>query len=431
VRVLLGVCGGVAAYKAAELTRELQRRGAAVQVVMTAGAERFVTPLTFAALSGRQVLTSLWETSTGDVAGGEVGAFDIEHIRVAQEIDAVVIAPATANTMAKMAHGIADDLLSTICLATTAPVLLAPAMNVNMWRHAATRENVASLQRRGVRIIEPGAGYLACGMVGEGRLAEPVEIADAVFEVLEQAARRKGDLVGETILITAGGTREPIDPVRFLGNRSSGKMGLALAEAAGARGAKVILVTAALGEVAVACEVVRVGTAAEMQAAVMENLPRATVVVMAAAVADYRVADVAPQKLKKAGTLTLELVRNEDILQRVVAERRAGTVVIGFAAETEHVLEEGRRKLREKRVDAIVANDVSRADSGFEADRNAGVLLMRGEEIELPLSSKREMADRIFDRLDRLRKNSVWLSGTASEVAKNSVLLKGMGSPVA
>ena len=430
MRVLLGVCGGVAAYKAAELTRELQRRGAAVQVVMTAGAERFVTPLTFAALSGRQVLTSLWETSTGEVAGGEIGAFDIEHIRVAQEIDAVVIAPATANTMAKMAHGIADDLLSTICLATTAPVLLAPAMNVNMWRHAATRENVASLQRRGVRIIEPGAGYLACGMVGEGRLAEPVEIADAVFEVLEQAARRKGDLVGETILITAGGTREPIDPVRFLGNRSSGKMGLALAEAAGARGAKVILVTAALGEVAVACEVVRVGTAAEMQAAVMENLPRATVVVMAAAVADYRVADVAPQKLKKAGTLTLELVRNEDILQRVVAERRAGTVVIGFAAETEHVLEEGRRKLREKRVDAIVANDVSRADSGFEADRNAGVLLMRGEEIELPLSSKREMADRIFDRLDRLRKNSVWLSGTASEVAKNSVLLKGMGSPV-
>ena len=431
MRVLLGVCGGVAAYKAAELTRELQRRGATVQVVMTAGAERFVTPLTFAALSGRQVLTSLWETSTGEVAGGEVGAFDIEHIRVAQEIDAVVIAPATANTMAKMAHGIADDLLSTICLATTAPVLLAPAMNVNMWRHAATRENVASLQRRGVRIIEPGAGYLACGMVGEGRLAEPVEIADAVFEVLEQAARRKGDLVGETILITAGGTREPIDPVRFLGNRSSGKMGLALAEAAAARGAKVILVTAALGEVAVACEVVRVGAAAEMQAAVMENLPRATVVVMAAAVADYRVADVAPQKLKKAGTLTLELVRNEDILQRVVAERRAGTVVIGFAAETEHVLEEGRRKLREKRVDAIVANDVSRADSGFEADRNAGVLLMRGEEIELPLSSKREMADRIFDRLDRLRKNSVWLSGTASEVAKNSVLLKGMGSPVA
>ena len=431
MRVLLGVCGGVAAYKAAELTRELQRRGAAVQVVMTAGAERFVTPLTFAALSGRQVLTSLWETSTGEVAGGEVGAFDIEHIRVAQEIDAVVIAPATANTMAKMAHGIADDLLSTICLATTAPVLLAPAMNVNMWRHAATRENVASLQRRGVRIIEPGAGYLACGMVGEGRLAEPVEIADAVFEVLEQAARRKGDLVGETILITAGGTREPIDPVRFLGNRSSGKMGLALAEAAVARGAKVILVTAALGEVALAWEVVRVGAAAEMQAAVMENLPRATVVVMAAAVADYRVADVAPQKLKKAGTLTLELVRNEDILQRVVAERRAGTVVIGFAAETEHVLEEGRRKLREKRVDAIVANDVSRADSGFEADRNAGVLLMRGEEIELPLSSKREMADRIFDRLDRLRKNSVWLSGTASEVAKNSVLLKGMGSHVA
>jgi len=392
VRILLGVCGGVAAYKAAELTRELQRRGAEVQVVMTAGAEKFVTPLTFAALSGRQVLGSIWEPSVGEV--GAAGEFDIEHIRVAQEIDAAVIAPATANTIAKMAHGLADDLLSTICLATTAPVWIAPAMNVNMWRHEATQENLATLRGRGVRVVEPGAGYLACGMVGEGRLAEVGEIADAVF------ARR--DLVRETFLITAGGTREPIDPVRFLGNRSSGKMGMALAEAAVSRGAKVFLVTAAAGDVA-GCETVRVNTAAEMQAAVLGLLSRATVVVMAAAVADYRVVEVAGQKLKKRDGTTLELVRNEDILQRVVAEKMPGTVVIGFAAETERVLEEGRRKLREKGVDAIVANDVSGGDRGFEVDRNGGTLLMRGEEVELAVSSKREMAERVLDWVGRMR----------------------------
>jgi len=392
MRILLGVCGGVAAYKAAELTRELQRRGAEVQVVMTAGAERFVTPLTFAALSGRQVLGSIWEPSVGEV--GAAGEFDIEHIRVAQEIDALVIAPATANTIAKMAHGLADDLLSTICLATTAPVWIAPAMNVNMWRHAATQENLATLRGRGMRVVEPGAGYLACGMVGEGRLAEVGEIADAVF------ARR--DLVGETFLITAGGTREPIDPVRFLGNRSSGKMGTALAEAAVSRGAKVFLVTAAGVSVA-GCETVRVNTAAEMRSAVLGLLPKATVVVMAAAVSDYRVAEVAGQKLKKRDGMTLELVRNEDILQQVVAERKAGTVVIGFAAETERVLEEGRRKLREKGVDAIVANDVSGGDRGFEVDRNGGVLLMRGEEVELGVSSKREMAERVLDWVGRMR----------------------------
>jgi len=394
VRILLGVCGGVAAYKAAELTRELQRRGAEVQVVMTAGAERFVTPLTFAALSGRQVLGSIWEPGVAEVACEGAGEFDIEHIRVAQEIDALVIAPATANTIAKMAHGLADDLLSTICLATTAPVWIAPAMNVNMWQHAATQENLATLRARGVRVVEPGAGYLACGMVGAGRLAEVEEIADAVF------ARR--DLVGETFLITAGGTREPIDPVRFLGNRSSGKMGMAFAVAAVSRGAKVLLVTAASGDVA-GCETVRVNTAAEMQTAVLGLLPRATVVVMAAAVADYRVAEVAGQKLKKRDGMTLELVRNEDILQRVVAEKMSGTVVIGFAAETERVVEEGRRKLREKGVDAIVANDVSRGDRGFEVDRNGGTLLMRGEEVELAVGSKREMAERVLDWVERMR----------------------------
>ena len=403
MKILLGVTGGIAAYKAAELTRELQRRGAEVQVVMTAGAERFVTPLTLAALSGRQVLKSLWEPVVDEVASAEAGQFDMEHIRVAQEIDAVVIAPATANTIAKLAHGLADDLLSTICLATTAPLLIAPAMNVNMWRHAATQENVATLRARGVQVIEPGAGYLACGMVGEGRLAEVVEIADAAFWAVKEAGRKRDDLAGEVFLITAGGTREPIDPVRFLGNRSSGKMGVAVAQAAVARGAKVVLVTAAGADASLRCEQVVVGTAAEMQRAVMERLPEATVVVMAAAVADYRVKEVAAQKLKKRDSMVLELERNEDILRRVVVEKRPGTVVIGFAAETERVLEEGRRKLREKGVDAIVANDVSRADSGFEVDRNAGTLLMRDAKVELPPSSKREMAERILDYVGAMR----------------------------
>lgn len=403
MKILLGVTGGIAAYKAAELTRELQRRGAEVQVVMTAGAERFVTPLTLAALSGRQVLTSLWEPVVGEAVSGEAGTFDMEHIRVAQEIDAVVIAPATANTIAKLAHGLADDLLSTICLATTAPLLIAPAMNVNMWRHAATQENVATLRARGVRVIEPGAGYLACGMVGEGRLAEVVEIADAAFWAVKEAGRKRDDLAGEVFLITAGGTREPIDPVRFLGNRSSGKMGVAVAQAAVARGAKVVLVTAAGADASLRCEQVVVGTAAEMQRAVMERLPEATVVVMAAAVADYRVKEVAGQKLKKRDSMVLELERNEDILRRVVVEKIPGTVVIGFAAETERVLEEGRRKLRAKGVDAMVANDVSRVDSGFEVDRNAGTLLMRDAEVELPASSKREMAERILDYVGAMR----------------------------
>jgi len=403
MRILLGVTGGIAVYKAAELTRELQRRGAEVQVVMTAGAEKFVTPLTFAALSGRQVLTSLWEPVVDEAASGEAGQFDIEHIRVAQEVDAVVIAPATANTIAKLTHGLADDLLSTICLATTAPLLVAPAMNVNMWRHVATQENMATLRGRDVRVIEPGAGYLACGMVGEGRLAEVDQIADAAFWAVKEAGRRRDDLAGEVVLITAGGTREPIDPVRFLGNRSSGKMGVAVAQAAVARGAKVVLVTAAGADASLRCEQVVVGTAAEMQRAVMERLPEATVVVMAAAVADYRVKEVAAQKLKKRDSMVLELERNEDILRRVVVEKRPGTVVIGFAAETERVLEEGRRKLREKGVDAIVANDVSRADSGFEVDRNAGTLLMRDAKVELPPSSKREMAERILDYVGAMR----------------------------
>lgn len=400
MKVLLGVTGGVAAYKAAELTRELQRRGAEVQVVMTAGAERFVAPLTFASLSGQRVLTSLWEPA-GEA--NETRHFDIEHIRVAQEINALVIAPATANVIAKLAHGIADDLLSTISLATTAQVFIAPAMNVNMWKHAATQHNVIVLKSRGVQMIEPAAGYLACGMTGEGRLAEPTEIADAVFAVKHASEQKMKDLAGETILITAGGTREPIDPVRYIGNRSSGKMGHALAQVALDRGAKVILVTCATDSGQLPCEQIRVVTAAEMKEAVMTHLPRTSMVIMAAAVSDYRVKQPAAQKLKKEDILSLELVRNEDILRQVVQKRRAGTLVIGFAAETEQILEEGRRKLREKGVDAIVVNDVSQPGSGFEVDINAGIFVTCDNETYLPISSKREMAERILDHSISLR----------------------------
>ena len=342
------------------------------------------------------MLTSIWQPSLNENAGDDPESFDIEHIRVAQQADAIVIAPATANIIAKLAHGLADDLLTTICLATTAPIFLAPAMNVNMWRNPATQANLSTLRSRGIRIVEPGAGYLACGMVGEGRLADPAEIADAVL------APAKRDLAGQTVLITAGGTREPIDPVRFLGNRSSGRMGFALADAALARGAEVILITAATPPAHL--QHIRGETAAQMQAAVLAQLPRATIVIMAAAVADYRVASPAPHKLKKQDTLSLELTRNEDILQQIVAHRRPGAVVVGFAAETEHLLQEGRRKLREKGVDAIVANDVSQPGSGIDSDQNAGYLLTPDAEIVLPLSSKREMAERIFDFLVTTRR---------------------------
>jgi phosphopantothenoylcysteine decarboxylase/phosphopantothenate--cysteine ligase len=394
MKVLVGVCGGVAAYKAAELVRELMRRGAEVQVAMTAGAERFVTPLTFAALSGRQVLGSIWEPAVKELGAG--GEFGIEHIRVAQERDVMVVAPATAHTLAKMARGLADDLLTTLYLATPAAVVVAPAMNVEMWRHEATRENMDILRGRGVRVVAPGEGELACGMVGEGRLAEVLTIADAVMEV------QRRDLVGETILITAGGTREAIDAVRFIGNRSSGRMGFALAQEAAARGAEVVLVTTACPP-AGRWRAVRVETAEEMMDAVLGELPRATAVLMAAAVADYRVEAPAAQKVKKMERMTLELVQNADILLRVARERRDGTLVIGFAAETERVLEEGRRKLREKGVDGMVANDVSQVGIGFDSDWNEGVLLTREAEVALPLSTKREMAGRILDGLHRMR----------------------------
>jgi phosphopantothenoylcysteine decarboxylase/phosphopantothenate--cysteine ligase len=336
------VCGGVAAYKAAELVRELQQHGVDVHVVMTRAAEEFVQPLTFSSLTGHKVITSLWGGAGGGDEGGDASGSaaepasglddqgQIEHIAVAQAAQALVIAPATAHVIAKMALGLADDFLTTMYLATTAPVIVAPAMNVNMWNHAATRANVKLLRDRGTTIVEPDSGYLACGMTGSGRLAAVEVIAEAVLAALagKQAGRakpgRKRDMAGETVLVTAGGTREAVDPVRFLGNRSSGKMGYAIAEAAYRRGAQVVLVSAPTSLSPPArCAFVPVTSAEEMRVAVMEHLAKATVVVKAAAVADFRMANVGAEKLRRDGPLHLELEPTEDIVRRVVDARRA------------------------------------------------------------------------------------------------------------
>jgi phosphopantothenoylcysteine decarboxylase/phosphopantothenate--cysteine ligase len=419
VKVTVGVCGGIAAYKSVELVRLLQDAGYDPHVVMTKAAEEFVRPLTFAAISGHRVITSLWGEDAGAVTGDDESS--IEHIYEAQTTKLLIVAPATADTLAKFAHGLADDFLSTMFLATTAPVIVAPAMNVNMWEHPATRANVETLRGRGVKVIEPGSGYLACGMVGGGRLAEPATIAAAVAETLTASVAKgyvglaektaaapalETDFAGETVLVTAGGTREAIDPVRFIGNRSSGRMGYSVAEAARKRGARVILISAptALPEPA-GVEVVRVVTADEMRSAVMKRLREATIVVMAAAVSDYRVRSVAAQKIKReaARAVILELEATEDILREVVAQRVVGTIVVGFAAETEDTLANGRAKLAGKGVDAVVVNDVSMEGIGFDAEQNAGSFLTTGAEVELPLMSKAKMADRILDEVAKLR----------------------------
>lgn len=399
MRVTVGVSGGIAAYKAAELVRELQRQGAEVHVVMTEAARRFVQPLTFAALTGYKVITSLWDEGSGSDLGTEQNGID--HIAEAQWGDALVVAPATANTLAKLAHGIADDFLSTMYLAATAPVLVAPAMNVNMWNHPATQANIEILRQRGVRVIEPGSGDLACGMVGAGRMAEPEEIAKVVLSVLN----RRNDLAGETVLVTAGGTREALDPVRFIGNRSSGKMGYALAEAAQTRGAKVILVSGptALHPPA-RCEMVKITTAEEMRQAVLDRMQQSTLVIKAAAVADYKPVAIADQKLKRTGPLTLELTPTEDILAEVVRRRRPGQLIVGFAAETEHLMENGRAKLLKKGADAIVVNDVAGAGVGIDADTNAATFLTLSTSVEMPVMPKRELADRILDEILALRR---------------------------
>lgn len=397
MKVALGVCGGIAAYKACEIVRLFQEQGITVQVVMTDAAQQFVRPLTFAALSGQKVITGLWGT------GAEQPNLDsaVEHIAVAQSIDALIVAPATADALAKFAHGEANDFLTTLFLATTAPVIVAPAMNVNMWEHAATQANIEVLKKRGVRIVEPGSGYLACGMIGAGRLADPEAIVAATLEALGL----KQDLTGETILITAGPTHEPIDPVRYLTNRSSGKMGYAIAEAALRRGARVILVS---GPTTVMppqkAELVRIKTAEEMKAAVLKHLPKASIVIKAAAVADYRVRQTASQKMKRRGPLTLDLEPTADILVEIASRRTSQQVIIGFAAETEDVLENGRRKMQGKRLDAVVINDVSQPGIGFDADRNAVTIITREEVMEIPSIEKIEVAQRILDVALKLRK---------------------------
>jgi phosphopantothenoylcysteine decarboxylase/phosphopantothenate--cysteine ligase len=393
-KVLLGVCGGIAAYKSAELVRDLQRHGADVRVVMTRSAQEFVQPLTFASLTGHKVFTNLWESPAD--------ASVIEHIAQAHWADVFVIAPATANTLAKLAHGIADDFLSATYLATAAKVVLAPAMNVDMWNHRATRANIDTLEQRGHHVIEPGSGYLACGMTGDGRLADNKAI---VREVLAQASRRR-DLVGETVMITAGGTREPIDPVRFLGNRSSGRMGYALAAEAEQRGARVILISAPTALVAPPrCEVLHVETADEMHATVLYRLPEATIVIKAAAVADFRVRHVAADKLHRDAPPVLELEATEDITRSVVEHRSSGTLVVAFAAEMGLDLDRARAKLLRKGADAIVVNDITQAATGFDSDRNTVVFLTSESEVHLPESSKSEIASQIFDQVVSMRLN--------------------------
>jgi phosphopantothenoylcysteine decarboxylase/phosphopantothenate--cysteine ligase len=415
MKVTVGVSGGIAAYKSAELVRDLQKHALDVHVVMTHAAQQFVQPLTFAALTGHKVITGLWAPEGPDESSGAGDAASaIEHIDAAQTTDALVIAPATADILAKMAHGIADDFLTTMVLATTAPVIVAPAMNVNMWQHPATQANLEILASRNVRIISPESGYLACGMVGAGRLAENSAIVEAVLGVLHH----RNDLAGETLLITAGGTREALDPVRFLGNRSSGKMGYALADAAQRRGARVILVSAPTALRAPAnAEVVPVVTTEDMRKAVLDRLDQATIVIKAAAVADYRPRVQAGQKLRRSGPLTLELEPTEDILAEVVARRPNGTLIIGFAAETEDALAHGRDKLLRKGADAIILNDVSREGVGFDSDRNAVTFLTRDRAMELPEMTKRELADRILDEILELRRPRQLMSESDSDIS--------------
>lgn len=396
MKVALGVSGGIAAYKAAEIVRLLQDRGIRVQVIMTRAAQEFIRPLTFAALTGEKVITDLF--SEGSEAPNVDSA--VEHIAVAQSIDALLVAPATANTIASFAHGSATDFLTTLYVATSAPVVIAPAMNVNMWNHPATQENIEILRRRGVRIVDPGSGYLACGMTGSGRLAENETIVAAAMEALGASQ----ELAGETVLITAGPTREKIDPVRYLTNRSSGKMGYALAEGALRRGARVLLVS---GPTAItppgAAELTLVESAEEMRSAVLRLLPDATIVIKTAAVSDYRPRVTAEQKIKRSGEVSLELEPTEDILTEV-SRAKTSQLIVGFAAETENVLENARKKLATKSLDAIVVNDVSHEGVGFDSDRNAVTIITHGEVIEVPETTKWEVGQRVLDEIGRLRK---------------------------
>ena len=398
MRITLGVTGGVAAYKAAELVRLLQQDGFTVQVVMTHGAREFITPLTFAALTGQKVITDLFEKSSAGEANLDSA---IEHIAVAQRTDLLLVAPATADILAKFARGTADDFLTTLYLATIAPVIVAPAMNVNMWNHPATQQNIETLRARGVKIVNPDEGYLACGMTGAGRLAGQQEIIAAVRETLHA----QKDLHTETIVITAGPTCEDLDPVRYITNRSSGKMGYAVAEAAARRGAKVFLVSGPVNlDTPTGVERINVRTAEEMRSAVAERLSASTIAIFAAAVADYRPAEAQPQKIKRfKEPLTLRLEPTPDILAEA-AQAKGDRLIVGFAAETDHVAENARKKLTAKNADLIVANDVTAKDAGFDHDTNIVTLFSRdGRDLALPKLSKAEVAQRILDEILRLR----------------------------
>ena len=397
MRITLGVTGGVAAYKAAELVRRLQQDAFTVQVVMTRAAREFITPLTFAALTGQKVITDLFAESGGEPNLDKA----IEHIAVAQRTDLLLVAPATADVLAKFARGIADDFLTTLYLATTAPVVVAPAMNVNMWNHAATQENIEMLRARGVSIVDPDEGYLACGLTGAGRLAGQEHIVAAVRDALHL----QRDLEGQTVLITAGPTCEDLDPVRYLTNRSSGKMGYAVAEAAARRGARVILVSGPTAlEAPAGIERIDVRTAAEMYRAVLEKFPDSSVAIFAAAVADYRPAEMLDQKIKRnKESFTLALEPNPDILA-TVAQNKGERLIVGFAAETEHVAENARKKLAAKNADLIVANDVTAEGAGFDHDTNIVTLFARdGRDLPLSRMTKSEVAQRILDEVVRLR----------------------------
>jgi phosphopantothenoylcysteine decarboxylase/phosphopantothenate--cysteine ligase len=423
--VALGVGGGIAAYKAAELTRALMERGFAVEVIMTSAAEQFVRPLTFAALTGRKVQTNLFSAASAE----DTLSSAIEHIRLAQENQILVIAPATADLLAKFAHGLADDLLTTMYLAFTGHVILAPAMNTNMWNHPATRENLRILGSRGHVIVEPDDGLLACGMVGPGRLAEPERIATVVANVAagvvasiggpgcasssqNDAAAPVRDLEGEVVLITAGPTREPLDAVRYITNRSSGKMGYALAEEARARGARVVLISGPVNLTAPrGVEIEHVQTAVEMRQAVMKHLGESTMIVKAAAVADYHRANPPAKKEKKtAARLSLELDPTPDILAEL-GGKKGDRLLVGFAAETDNLIAEARRKLDTKNCDMIVANLVApqtqgaeEEGTGFDSDENEVVLVTRsGEPIPVRRAAKRLIARRIFDEMIKLR----------------------------
>jgi phosphopantothenoylcysteine decarboxylase / phosphopantothenate---cysteine ligase len=394
--IAVGVSGGVGAYKAAEVVRGLQKRGHEAVAIMTRGAQQFVQPLTFEALTRRAVITDQWAPGANT---------DVGHISLTTEVSALVVAPATANLIAKLAHGLADDFLTTFVLATRCPVLIAPAMNTQMLAHPAVQANLETLRGRGVQIVEPGSGYLACGWVGPGRLAEPEDIVEAVCGAIAPAASRQ-DLAGRRVLVTAGPTYEDIDPVRYVGNRSSGRMGVAVAEAAARRGAAVTLV---LGPTSLAVpsglEVVRVRSAAEMHAAVTQALPGQDAVVMAAAVADYTPERPAGEKITKSdGPLTLTLTRTTDILLELGRSRNgaARPVLVGFAAETSDAVARGRKKLEAKHVDLVVANDVTAPGAGFEHETNAVTLVSRDGDVAVPLQAKTAVAERILDRVAEL-----------------------------